>query len=197
LALFVQQGRESEAVKLFEQCAQQQPDSGANYFCLGELLVRLQQLDGTEQAYQKVTELSPEQPEGRRALTGVYLHGNRNLAKVQTLVERVVELQPSAPNFLFAGRRACEESGPRPGLGGDGAGGGAGPGKCRLPTVLRTAQEGAVMRRSEGVVRWGSTLILRRSGLSCRGVFSGGGRVPVLDPTTRRYPLDEHLFHSH
>jgi tetratricopeptide (TPR) repeat protein len=101
MALCMQQGREAHALKLFEQLAKQQPDNGVNYFYLGQLLLQARQFDAAEKAYQKVTELSPERPEGYRALAEFYLRANRNMAKAQTLVEKVVQLRPSGPDFFL------------------------------------------------------------------------------------------------
>ena len=99
--LFMQQGRESDALKFFRRLANEQPTNGVNHFYLGQLLYESRQFDAAERAYLTVTELSPERPEGYRGLAEFYLRTNRNLTKVVTLVEKVVELQPSGPNYFL------------------------------------------------------------------------------------------------
>lgn len=101
MALYMQQGRGADALKLFQQLAKQQPDSGINHFYLGSLYAGLRQLDAAERAYRKVTELSPERPEGHRALAELYLRANRNTAQAKTLVEKVVELEPRGANYFL------------------------------------------------------------------------------------------------
>ncbi len=101
MELYMQRGREPDALNFFHQLAREQPDNGVNYFYLGQLLYDLRQLDAAERAYQKVTQLSPERPEGYRGLAEFYLHTNRNITKVKTLVEKLVQLQPSGPNYFL------------------------------------------------------------------------------------------------
>ena len=67
MTFYLRQKRESHALELFDQLAKEQPGNGLNHYYRGRLLVRLRQFDAAEQAYQKVTELSPGRPEGYRA----------------------------------------------------------------------------------------------------------------------------------
>ena len=96
MTYYLRQKQESQALEFFDQLAKEQPESGLNHYYRGRLLVRLRQFDVAEQAYQEVTELSPGQPEGYRSLAELYLKTNRRLAEAKTLVQKVVELQPSA-----------------------------------------------------------------------------------------------------
>jgi tetratricopeptide (TPR) repeat protein len=54
-----------------------------------------------------VTELTPNWAEGYRSLAELYLRSNRNLDQARQLMNKAVELQPSAgPYFLLAIARA-------------------------------------------------------------------------------------------
>ena len=143
-ALYLRQGRASEAVKRFEQLAKEQPDRGVNHFYMGQLLLELGQRDAAEQAYQKVTELSPEWPAGYRALAEFYLQAGREPVRVKTLATKVVELEPSGPNYYLLAV-ACAQNrdleGARAAMG---LRRGPGPWQHRISTILRAAQERAV-----------------------------------------------------
>lgn len=103
VALYRQQNRTADALKLFEQLAETQPESGMNHFQLGNIHARLGQFDAAERAYQKVAELAPHRAEGYRALAELYLRSDRKPSVAKTLVQKVVELKPSAPNYFLLG----------------------------------------------------------------------------------------------
>jgi tetratricopeptide (TPR) repeat protein len=48
-----------------------------------------------------VTELSPERPEGYRALANLYLRADRNAPEAKGLVEKLVALRQTGPNFFL------------------------------------------------------------------------------------------------
>ncbi len=59
------------------------------------------QVQAAAQAYQKVMQLAPERPEGYRALAELYLKTKQRLPEVESLVEQVVQRQPTAANYFL------------------------------------------------------------------------------------------------
>jgi len=103
----------AEGVAVFEQLSSEQPDNRLNYFYLGRLHSRLDQIDAAAAAYRKVQELAPQWAEGYRALADLYLRANRNPAEVLVLARRAVELEPTASHqYLLA--IACVKNNDRP-----------------------------------------------------------------------------------
>lgn len=100
-AYYVQRKAPAEGAAVFEQLVLEQPGNGLNYFFLGRVRARLEQIDAAEAAYRKVLELAPQWPEGYRALAELYVRANRNPAEARVLARRTVELEPSGPHYYL------------------------------------------------------------------------------------------------
>ncbi len=113
-AHYVQAKELAEGVKVFQQLAAEQPGNTLNHFYLGRMHGRLDQFEAAERSYQKVRELTPDWPEGHRALAELYLRANRRTADAPGLARRVVELEPSASHYYLLAV-SCLKNGDRPG----------------------------------------------------------------------------------
>ena len=113
-AHYVQRKATVEGAAVFEQLVLEQPNNQLNYFFLGRLRARLDQIDAAEIAYRKVQELAPQWAEGYRALADLYLRANRNPAEARVLARRVVELEPSGGSYYLLAV-ACLKNNDRPG----------------------------------------------------------------------------------
>ena len=101
-ALLVRRDAVAEAVKIFEKFAVDQPESSLNYLFLGRLHDRLRHFNESERAYRKVQELTPEMPEGYRALIELYFRSDRKHVEARFLARRLLELEPdSGPNYYL------------------------------------------------------------------------------------------------
>ena len=100
-AFYVQRKDPTEGVRVFEQLAAEQPKNGLNYMFLGRLHSRLEHFESAERSFQKLQELTPEWSEGYRALADLYLRTNRKTDQAQVLAEKVLALEPSAPNYYM------------------------------------------------------------------------------------------------
>jgi tetratricopeptide (TPR) repeat protein len=106
-------GRLREAMSVCEQLGAIGPPTTADAVNLGMLLARLQQFDAAEAAFGKAIELDPKSPAGHRSLVRLLLSRNRNLPEARTWAEKLVALEPSAPNCLLLGQ-ACSRAGDLP-----------------------------------------------------------------------------------
>ena len=101
-ALMVSRKAVPEAVQTFEKLASIQPENSLNHLYLGRLHEQLQHFEAAERAYRKVRDLTPEWPEGYRALIELYFRNNRQLVESQALARRLLDLEPnSGPNFYL------------------------------------------------------------------------------------------------
>jgi len=107
-------GRLPEALALFEQLRQVDPDNPAYHLGTGALLASLRRFDAAEEALRKGLELAPHQPSGYHALAQFLLSRNQKLPEAQALAEKLVVLAPAAPNYRLLGE-ACRRNGDLPG----------------------------------------------------------------------------------
>lgn len=99
--LYVKSDALDEALKAFGELAAGQPENSLNYLFLGRLHGRLHRFEAAERAYRKVQELAPDRPEGYRALAELYLRSDRQAAEAKALARRLLELEPSGPNYYL------------------------------------------------------------------------------------------------
>jgi tetratricopeptide (TPR) repeat protein len=111
---YVQRKELTEGVSAFEKLVAEQPGNHLNYFFLGRLRARLDQVAGAEAAYRKVQQLAPQWAEGYRALADLYLRANRNLPEARVLAKRAAELEPSGAHYYLL-TVACVKNNDRPG----------------------------------------------------------------------------------
>ncbi|MHC1769187.1 MAG: tetratricopeptide repeat protein [Verrucomicrobiia bacterium] len=111
---FVSRKAEVEGVKVFSQLAAEQPGSVLNHFFLGRLHARLNQFDAAERAYRTVLDSAPDWTQASRALVELYLRADQKPAEARTLAKRLVELEPTGPNYYLLGV-ACLKNNDRPG----------------------------------------------------------------------------------
>ena len=113
-AHYVQRKAPAEGVAVFEQLVSEQPNNQLNYFFLGRLRARLDQIDAAEVAYRKVQELAPQWAGGYGALAELYLRANRNSVEALALARRAVQLEPNGRNYYLLAL-ACLKNNDRPG----------------------------------------------------------------------------------
>ena len=111
---YLQQRAPADGIAAFEQLTSEQPKNPLNYFFLGRLRARMDQVDAAEQAYRKVQELAPNWSEGYRAMAEVNLRADRKLAESRKLAQKAVDLDPSGPNYYLLGF-ACAKDNDKPG----------------------------------------------------------------------------------
>jgi tetratricopeptide (TPR) repeat protein len=100
-ANYVQSKTLEEGLAVFEQLAKEQPDNSLNQYFLGRMYGRLQQIDSAERAFRKVQELTPQWPEGFRALAELYLRANVKPAEARAMARRASELEPTGPHYYL------------------------------------------------------------------------------------------------
>lgn len=113
-AMFVARKAEAEGIAAFEQLAAEQPGSVLNHFFLGRLHARLNQFEPAERAYRKVLQSAPDWPQASRALVELYLRADQKPAEARTLAGRLVELEPTGPNYYLLAL-ACLKNNDQPG----------------------------------------------------------------------------------
>ena len=113
VGLYSATGRLPEAVTVCEQLRQIAPRDAANEMNIGVLLARLKQFDAAEAAMRKAFDLGLKTPAGHRSLVRLLLSRNRNLPEARTWAEKLVALEPSAPNYLLLAQ-ACHRAGDLP-----------------------------------------------------------------------------------
>jgi cytochrome c-type biogenesis protein CcmH/NrfG len=102
-AHYVRRNELTQGVAAFEQLALKQPKNALNYYFLGRMRARLEQVDAAAAAFRKVQALSPDWPQGYRALLEVYLRANVQPAESRVLARRLIDLAPTAPHaYLLA-----------------------------------------------------------------------------------------------
>ena len=113
-ALYLKDRKLPDALKLYEQLTQIDPENGVSYFFIGNINAQLNRFDDAEKAYKKVIEVAPKRSDGYRALAQLYLQLNRNLPEAKALASKTVELEPNAPNYFILAA-ACDKNGDRTG----------------------------------------------------------------------------------
>ena len=110
LALYQQTNRTDETLQILGQLAEIEPENATHPLTVGVLNARLNRFDAAERAFQKVSELAPQRPEGRLALVHLYLRSNRKLPEAAELARAVVELAPTPSNCVLLSA-ACNRNG--------------------------------------------------------------------------------------
>lgn len=111
-ALYLQKHKLIDALGLYEQITEIEPENGVSYFFIGNINAQLNRFDDAEKAYKKVIEVAPKRSDGYRALAQLFLQLNRNLPEAKALASKAVDLEPTAMHyFIFAA--ACDKNGDR------------------------------------------------------------------------------------
>jgi len=108
--LYMRTGRDREGLTFCEQLRALDPGNPTYHLNTGALLARLERLDAAEEAVRKAIELAPERPTGYRSLVRILLFRKQGLPEAKALAQRLVELEPAAPNYGLLGE-ACRLSG--------------------------------------------------------------------------------------
>jgi len=108
-ALYRRSGRLSEALERCEQLRQIDPGNASYHHNTGILLTELQRLDAAEEAFRKALELAPEDPPLYPRLIQLLLRKQKQ-PEAKALAQKLVELEPSAPNYFLLGE-ACLRNG--------------------------------------------------------------------------------------
>jgi tetratricopeptide (TPR) repeat protein len=98
-ASYLQKSKLTDALGLYEQITQIEPENGVSYFFIGNINARLNRFDDAEKAYKKVIEVAPNRSEGYHALARLYLQLNRNLSEAKKLAARAVEMEPDNTQY--------------------------------------------------------------------------------------------------
>ncbi|MBW8041690.1 MAG: tetratricopeptide repeat protein [Planctomycetes bacterium] len=109
-ALYETANRLGEALEIYEQLRNIEPDNAMNYAFIGALNARLERFDAAEEAMKKAVQLAPHRSEGNSMLAQLYLHRNKNLAEARRLAQTAVKLDPSTWNYLVLSE-ACDKNG--------------------------------------------------------------------------------------
>jgi tetratricopeptide (TPR) repeat protein len=99
--LLVRQGRTQEAMGQLEILRQDASEDVGVLFSVASLYVQLQQLEQAEQMYLRIIQLAPQQTAGYVSLVDFYLRSERNLERAKELIERVIQLEPTAEHFAL------------------------------------------------------------------------------------------------
>jgi Flp pilus assembly protein TadD len=97
-------------VAIGEQLRQIDPGNPTYHLNAGTVYAELQQFDAAEEAIRKAIELKPNLAVGHRSLVRILLIRNRKLPEAKALAQKLVELEPSAPNYSLLGE-ACRRNG--------------------------------------------------------------------------------------
>jgi tetratricopeptide (TPR) repeat protein len=113
-ALYLQNRKFLDALKLYEHITGIDPNNGVAYFFIGNINARINLFDNAEKAYRKVIEVASKRSDGYRALAQLYLQNNCNLPEAKNLASKAVELGPAGPNYFILAA-ACDKNGDRAG----------------------------------------------------------------------------------
>jgi len=108
--LYRTSGRPREAVAIGEHLRQIDPGNPTYHLNAGTVYAELQQFDAAEEAIRKAIELKPNLAVGHRSLVRILLIRNRKLPEAKALAQKLVELEPSAPNYSLLAE-ACHRNG--------------------------------------------------------------------------------------
>jgi tetratricopeptide (TPR) repeat protein len=100
-SFYLQHKNPAEGVMVFQQLIAEQPQNPLNYMFVGRLQSRLENFEEAERSLRKVQELAPEWMEGYRALAELYLRANRKGDQAILLTRKMVQLEPSGPNYYL------------------------------------------------------------------------------------------------
>lgn len=107
-------GKLPQALQICQQLNRIQPANPTYYLNIGALCAAMKRFDQAQRAYQSVVSLTPQSSTGYRALAGLYLNFNRQLARAKTLAAEAVRLEATAENYHVLSI-ACQKNGDRPG----------------------------------------------------------------------------------
>ncbi len=108
--MYMRIGRDRQALTFCEQLRDIDPKNPTYHLNTGALLARLERLDAAEEAVRKAIALAPERPTGYRSLVRLLLFRKQGLPEAKALAQRLVELEPTAPNYGLL-CEACRLSG--------------------------------------------------------------------------------------
>ncbi len=100
LAVLYEQGKRSkEAVGMYRQLIEIEPEDQGYHQKVGLLSAGLKRFDDAEKAFKKMIELRPKQGEGYRMLAQLFLNLNRNLPEAKLHAATALRLEPIAPSY--------------------------------------------------------------------------------------------------
>jgi len=110
MVLYRRGNRPDDALAFCEKLTQLQPEIAVNFFHLGNVHLWQRRHDQAEQAYQKIVELIPDQPEGYLALVHLHLETGQKLDEAKAAASKAIELKP-IPHHYFLLATVCHKSG--------------------------------------------------------------------------------------
>jgi len=112
--LYERSGRESQALRLYDQLTEIAPQSLIYHLKKGLLNRKLERFEDAERSFQDLIRHLGNQAAGYHVLAELYLDTNQKLSEAKTLAAKAVQLEPAAPQYSVLAR-ACERTGDVPG----------------------------------------------------------------------------------
>jgi len=100
-SLYLQCGRTSDALVVFQQLVDLQPQDPGLRVKVGLLRVKMGRFDRAEQALRKAIEIAPLWSGGYVALVQLHMQTGDDLSEAEQLASKAVELEPTAPNYYL------------------------------------------------------------------------------------------------
>jgi Flp pilus assembly protein TadD len=91
----------AQALEVFHELRKLQPRQPEHLLVLASLHQQLQDSSAAERAYVQAMEIAPQDPRAMAALARLLAATGKRLPEAQRLMERVIQLQPTAENFFF------------------------------------------------------------------------------------------------
>lgn len=92
-----------EAVQLYQELVQLEPNNAAHYQQLGFLQARLGNLAAAEDSLKRMVAVAPQQAASYRALAKLYLNTGQQAATARQLAATAVQLEPVADSYFVLG----------------------------------------------------------------------------------------------
>jgi tetratricopeptide (TPR) repeat protein len=112
--LYQQAGRNMDAVRMYQELVQIDPENAGYYQRIGLLHAGMRNIASAEAAFKRMLALAPNQAEGHRMLAQLYLNTDQQLPFARQLATNAVKLQPVAASYFVLGW-ACAKTGDRAG----------------------------------------------------------------------------------
>ena len=93
------QNRIPEAIRLYEQLIELDPQSVIDHVNLGLLHARSRHPEAAEQCYRKAQQIAPEDSVGYRELARLFLVNRREYGQSKRLAEKAVQLEPGNVHY--------------------------------------------------------------------------------------------------
>jgi tetratricopeptide (TPR) repeat protein len=112
--MYQETARNQEALGLFQELCELEPEKAMNYMNFGSLNAQLGQFGTAETAFRKVVNLAPDRPEGYQSLVMLYVQAGQKLPEAKRLATILVQKKPTA-NSYFILAQTCIRTGDQPG----------------------------------------------------------------------------------